>query len=237
MTDYGPLVGPDEVPSWMSDLLAATATIDLARWVPRIPRLPGRTVRPAAVLILLGEGPKGPDLLLLRRADSLSSHPGQVAFPGGVADPDDDGPVDTALREAAEESGVLRSGVRPAALLPSIYVPVTYYEVTPVLGYWAEPSEVYAVDPAETAAVARVPIADLADPANRFRVRHPSGYVGPAFGAPGMVVWGFTGALVSGVLSMGGWEQPWDASHVRDLDEALRDAEGGDPMANAEVPV
>ncbi|WP_170191907.1 NUDIX hydrolase [Saccharothrix syringae] len=208
----------------MSGLLKATAEID-ARAFTRISAPPPGTGRAAAVLVLFGEGPDGPDVLLLRRADTLGSHPGQVAFPGGAADPTDDGPVDTALREAFEETGVLREGVRPLATLPELYVPVSGFVVTPVLAHWARPSPVAPVDPAETAAVARVPVAHLADPANRFRVRHQAGYVGPAFSAPGMLVWGFTAGLLSGLLALGGWERPWDTSDVRDLDLALRATE------------
>ena len=80
----------------------------------------------------------------------------------------------------------------------------------------------HAVDPAETAAVARVPLDHLANPANRFRVRHPSGFTGPAFSAPGMLVWGFTAALLNVVLAIGGWEVPWDMTDVRELDVAWR---------------
>lgn len=216
---------PGDVPEWMHGLLKATAEID-ARAFTRVSPPPPGTGRPAAVLVLFGEGPDGPDVLLLRRADTLGSHPGQVAFPGGAADPTDVDPVDTALREAFEETGVLREGVRPLAALPELYVPVSGFVVTPVLAYWAEPSPVAPVDPAETAAVARVPIAHLADPANRFRVSHPSGYIGPAFSAPGMLVWGFTAGLLNGLLALGGWERPWDTSDVRDLDLALRATEG-----------
>ncbi|MFS8100971.1 CoA pyrophosphatase [Lentzea alba] len=210
-----------EPPDWMQRLAKATETID-ARTFMRVPRAPSDGVREASVLMLFGEGDQGPDVLLLRRADTLGSHPGQVAFPGGASDPDDDGPVATALREAYEETGVLASGVRPLALLPELYVPVSGFVVTPVLAYWEQPSPVAPVDAAETAAVARVPVAHLADPANRFRVRHPSGYVGAAFSAPGMLVWGFTAGLINGLIALGGWEQPWDATDVRDLELALR---------------
>ncbi|WP_158848099.1 NUDIX hydrolase [Saccharothrix deserti] len=218
------LVDPDDVPEWMSGLVKATAEID-ARAFSRISPPPDGTGRPAAVLMLFGDGPDGPDVLLLRRADTLGSHPGQVAFPGGASDPTDDGPVDTALREAFEETGVLREGVRPVATLPQLYVPVSGFVVTPVLAHWDEPSPVAPVDPAETAAVARVPIAHLSDPTNRFRVSHPSGYIGPAFSAPGMLVWGFTAGLLNGLLALGGWERPWDTADVRDLDLALRATE------------
>ena len=78
----------------------------------------------------------------------------------------------------------------------------------------------HAVDPSETATVVRVPVRVLADPRARFQVRHPSGYIGPAFSVAGLVVWGFTGGLLSTLLHLGGWERPWDATRVRDLDEA-----------------
>jgi hypothetical protein len=48
-------------------------------------------------------------------------------------------------------------------------------------------------------------------------VRHPSGASGPAFRVGGMLVWGFTAALIDVLLSLGGWERPWDASRVEDL--------------------
>ncbi|SMD21318.1 NUDIX hydrolase [Lentzea albidocapillata] len=211
-----------EPPHWMQRLAKATEEIDAATFM-RVPRAPEQGVRKAAVLMLFGESEEhGPDVLLLRRSDTLGSHPGQVAFPGGVSDDTDDGPVGTALREAYEETGVLESGVRPLATLPELYVPVSGFVVTPVLAYWEQPSPVAPVDPAETAAVARVPVAHLADPANRFRVRHPAGYVGAAFSAPGMLVWGFTAGLINGLIALGGWEQPWDATDVRDLELALR---------------
>ncbi|ACU34226.1 NUDIX hydrolase [Actinosynnema mirum DSM 43827] len=210
-----------ELPEWMRGLAAAAVDADADTFL-NYPKPPAFTGRAASVLMLFGEGHRGPDLLLLRRADTLGSHPGQVAFPGGAADPEDSGPVGTALREAFEETGVLAEGVRPVALLPELHVPVSGFLVTPVLAHWRTPVPVAPVDPGETAAVARIPVAHLADPANRFRVSHPSGYTGPAFSAPGMLVWGFTAGLVSGLLRLGGWERPWDATDVRDLDSALR---------------
>src|SRR5207245_1395853 len=121
----------------------------------------------------------------------------------------DGSPVDTALREASEETGLVPSGVRPLAVLPELFIWPSQFMVTPVLAHWAEPVAVSPVDQEETAAVARVPLAWLVDPANRFHVRHQSGYVGPAFGVPGMLVWGFTGGLLSVLLSLAGWERPW----------------------------
>lgn len=231
----GPLVQPAEVPPWLRPLLAASAQLPTSA-LTRV-ATPSAGGRPAAVLILFGEdgaGPgSGPDVLLLRRSDGLPSHPGQVAFPGGAVDDTDDGVLAAALREAAEEVGLDPADVLPVALFPQLFVPPSGFIVSPVLGHWVRPSAVRAVDPAETAAVARVPIAVLTDAANRFRVRHPSGWTGPAFALPGMLVWGFTGGLLDAVITLAGWAQPWDGSDVRELDAAWRDVRQLAPLDSA----
>ncbi len=174
--------------------------------------------RPAAVLILFGEGPDGPDVLLTERAATLNNHAGQPAFPGGRIDPEDDGPVAAALREAWEEAGVEPSGVDVLCSLPELYLSRSRHRVTPVAGWWREPSEVAPGHPGEVAAVARVPIGELVDPENRLMVRHPSGIrLGPAFRVRDMLVWGFTAALLTRVLDAGGWSRPWDTGRVEDL--------------------
>ena len=120
-------------------------------------------------------------MLLIEKSAHLRSHAGQPAFPGGGVDPGDDYPVGTALREAEEEAGIDPAGVRVLATLQELFLPPSDRLVVPVVGWWDDPRDVTVGDPREVARVARVPLADLADPANRFRVRHPSGYVGPAF--------------------------------------------------------
>ncbi len=178
--------------------------------------------RESAVLILLGEGPDGPDLLLIERAADMRSHAGQPAFPGGAVDPGDDGPVGAALREALEETGLDPAGVEIFATLPDLWLPPSGFVVTPVLGWWRSPTPVYAAEPAEVAAVHRVPVAELADPANRLRLTHPSGYVSAAFRVRGMLVWGFTGGLLDRLIALGGWELPWDTSRVEPFGSTSR---------------
>jgi 8-oxo-dGTP pyrophosphatase MutT (NUDIX family) len=185
---------------------------DLTRFLP-----PDDGGREAAVLVLLGEGDDGPDVLLIERAHDMRSHAGQPAFPGGGVDGVDVDAVATALREAQEETGVDPSGVEVVATLPRLFLPPSGYVVTPVIGWWRIPSAVSAADPLEVAAAHRVPLRELTDPANRYRVRHPSGWVGPAFGVRGMVVWGFTAGLLDRLLALGGWELPWDPDRVEDL--------------------
>ena len=221
----GPLVDPASLPGWLDPLVRRTAEIgpgELGR-IP-VPRVGGR---PAAVLVLLAEDSRTgePDVLLQVRSPGLSSHPGQVCFPGGGVEDGDDGPVATALREAAEEVGIRADDVRPVAVLPQQYVPPSNFVVTPVLGYWERPGAVAPVDHRETDAVARVLLRVLADPPNRLIVRGPSGCPHPAFVVPGMLVWGFTGGLLAALLTAGGWERPWEPAAVYDLDVAMRLAE------------
>jgi 8-oxo-dGTP pyrophosphatase MutT (NUDIX family) len=184
--------------------------------------------RPSAVLILFGDGPGGPDLLLVQRSPLLRRHAGQPAFPGGAIDESDGGPVPAALREAAEEAGVDPAGVQVLAVLPELFIPRSGFSVTPVLAWWRRPVPVAPGDPGEITSVARVRVADLADPANRLTARFPSGLAGPAFRVGGMLVWGFTAMIVDRLLAIGGWERPWDAGTAEDLPpEVLRAAAGG----------
>jgi 8-oxo-dGTP pyrophosphatase MutT (NUDIX family) len=170
--------------------------------------------------VLFGDGPEGPDLLLIQRASTVSSHAGQPAFPGGAVDDTDADVVAAALREAEEETGLDPSGVTVFATLPALWLPPSGFVVTPVLGWWHAPSPVGVVDPGEVESVVRVPLAELLDPARRMSVRHPSGFVGPAFDVRGLLVWGFTAGLLSRLFALVGWEQPWDASVERELPES-----------------
>ena len=210
-------MSPVDVPGdWLQRLASVPRTVrpqQLSRFLP-----PEDGGRPSAVLMLFGADDAGrPDVLLTQRADSMRSHAGQVSFPGGSLDDDDDGPVGAALREAQEEAGVQPDGVDVLGELPSLYLPPSGFVVTPVLAWWRSPSPVSAVDPAEVARVERVLLADLLDPDNRVTARHPSGYLGPAFTVHGMFVWGFTAGLLSRVLDLAGLAQPWQRDRVVDL--------------------
>ena len=207
----------DDVPPWLQTLADRAATLtagELSRADP-----PAGGGRQSAVLILFGDGASGPDVLLIERSGELRHHPGQPAFPGGAIDPGDAGPQEAALREAVEETGVDPAGVQVVSTLPALWLPPSGFFVTPVLAWWHTPSAVAAVDPAEVAAVARVPISALADPANRVSVRHPSGHLGPAFEVGDLLVWGFTAHLLDRLLDAGGFTRPWDASRLQRLGE------------------
>lgn len=213
----------ESVPGWLTRLSAALPGVraeQLSRFVP--PQSGGRH---SAVLVLFGEGTLGPEVLLIERAHTMRAHAGQPAFPGGALDPADGdpsgaGPVAAAVREAGEEVGLDASTVQVLGVLPALWLPPSGFVVHPVVAWWREPHPVGVIDPAEVAAVARVPLSELVDPANRLRVRHPIGWVGPAFEVGGLLVWGFTAGLLDRLIALGGWEQPWDASCLRTLDDA-----------------
>ncbi|GAA3052561.1 NUDIX hydrolase [Streptomyces sp. NRRL B-1568] len=209
------------LPEWLAPVERAARTIEphqLSRFLP-----PKEGGRQSAVLILFGEGERGPELLLLERAGTLRSHAGQPSFPGGALDPEDgdpegDGPVRAALREAEEETGVDPSGVQVFGVLPRLYIPVSRFVVTPVLGWWRETSPVAAVDRGETARVFTVPVAELTDPENRAMAVHPSGHEGPAFRVGEALVWGFTAGVIDRIVHYAGWERPWDRERLVPLD-------------------
>ncbi len=202
-------------PIWLEPVREVLATVrpeQLSRFLP-----PPEGGRESAVLVLFGEGPEGPDLLLIQRAATVSSHPGQPAFPGGALDDTDADAVAAALREAQEETGLDPAGVVVLGTLPQLWLPPSGFVVTPVLGWWREPTPVGVVDAGEVERVVRIPVAALLDPANRVSVRHSSGFVGPAFDVCDLLVWGFTAGLLSRLFALAGWERPWDASVMRDL--------------------
>ncbi|MEV6393900.1 CoA pyrophosphatase [Streptomyces sp. NPDC051907] len=215
-------VSTDGLPDWLDPVVRAVDVIEPSQLSRFLPPESGRG-RQSAVLILFGEGDRGPELLLMERAGSLRSHAGQPSFPGGALDPEDGdpatvGPLRAALREAEEETGLDPSGVQAFGVLPKVYIPVSSFVVTPVLGWWRAPSPVGAVDPAETARVFTVPVADLTDPANRATTVHPSGYKGPAFLVEDALVWGFTAGVIDRLLHFSGWEKPWDRAKQVPLD-------------------
>ena len=80
------------------------------------------------------------------------------------------------------------------------------------------------VDEAETAHVARVPVRAFVNPENRIMVHRSASmrrYAGPAFLLNEMLVWGFTGQVISAMLDVAGWAQPWNTDDVRELEDAM----------------
>ncbi len=122
--------------------------------------------RPAAVLIPLLRKADAWHLLFIRRTHAPHDrHGGQVAFPGGRCDPDDPDAEAAALREAEEETGLSPRDVRVLGRLRPILT-ITNYRVTPVVGAMPWPYPLHP-QPEEVSRIFTIPLAWLADPANR----------------------------------------------------------------------
>ncbi|OYX35289.1 MAG: coenzyme A pyrophosphatase [Caulobacterales bacterium 32-69-10] len=127
---------------------------------------PTGPLQPAAVLIPLVERDEGLTILLTRRAEGMRRHSGQIAFPGGRADPGE-APWDTALRETREEIGLDPGFVRLAGLTDP-YETVTGFSITPVVGL-VRPGFELTLQAAEVAEVFETPFAYAMDPSNHER--------------------------------------------------------------------
>lgn len=150
-------------------------------------------LRPAAVLLALRDGREGPELLLVRRADHLDEHAGQVALPGGRMDERDGHPAATALREAREEVGLDPGRVTLLGVLTPLPVPVSRHHVVPVVGWLAAGAEV-GIASEETAEAWFTPLAQLLHSARPALLR---GLPGWEYHLPGARVWGMTALVLA----------------------------------------
>jgi 8-oxo-dGTP pyrophosphatase MutT (NUDIX family) len=212
-----PVVGVDHhLPAIAEDLLSASAlrqcfkrSHDAAGWTPEFASDTrghdlSRDAAQAAVLIPLVQRDDGLHVLLTRRTAHLKSHAGQISFPGGRAEPDDDDAIVTALREAEEEVGLPRSACEILGTLPC-YVTITRFEVTPVVALVRPPLSL-VLDAFEVAEAFEVPLRFLMNPAHHRRHayeweggRHQFLSMpwrpGPS-AAPEYLIWGATAAML-----------------------------------------
>jgi len=133
-----------------------------SRWEPELPddlrqRFPD--LRRAAVLLPIVQRPEGLTMLLTTRTAHLSTHGGQVSFPGGRAEEGDSSMIETALRETREEIGLERKHIEVIGVLPD-HVTASAYIVTPVIGLVTPPFELLA-ESNEVAEIFEVPLAFL----------------------------------------------------------------------------
>lgn len=221
---------PERAPGWMADMVEG---VGAARHSERVrSMLRGRAPRPhavdeAAVLMLLtGENARSSEILITHRTPTMRSHSGQMAFPGGRIDATDRGPVDAALREAWEETGLERDRVIPLVALESLTTGGSRRTVRPILAYAADPGSPHAASPVETDDVFFAPVAHLLAPENRLNVGF-LGFRGPAFWINGYLIWGFTGLLIDALFDAAGWTRDYNTTTVP-LQRALRDSRNGE---------
>jgi 8-oxo-dGTP pyrophosphatase MutT (NUDIX family) len=156
--------------------------------------------RPAAVLVALIERPAGLNVLLTRRTKHLEHHPGQISFPGGRREPQDDGPVATALRETREEIGLEQDCLEILGRLAP-YLTVTGFLITPVVGVVGAPL-CLRPDPREVEEVFEVPLSFVLDRRNHQRQQQAfRGQVRQYYVLPyrNYRIWGATAAMLVGL--------------------------------------
>ena len=190
LTGSGP--APDPVAAALADLPAGVA----AKWF-------STPLVPAAVLVPLVLHESGMTVLLTQRTAHLNDHPGQVSFPGGRVEPDDQGPLNTALREVHEEIGIGPELVQVAGYLKPMAV-VTGFAVTPVVGF-IEPGFELTPDRFEVAEVFEVPLAFFLDEANlTHSTRTVRGITVPLFEYQYLEfrIWGATAQMLQGFIEI-----------------------------------
>lgn len=152
---------------------------------------------PAAVLFPIVLRAGAPAVLLTQRTAHLRDHPGQVSFPGGRVEPDDDSAVATALRETEEEIGLARRHIEILGYLPDYYTG-TGFRVTPVVALVMPPFELSA-DGVEVADVFEVPLDFLLDQNNHQRMAiHQAGRRRTFYCMPyqDRFIWGATAGMI-----------------------------------------
>ena len=160
-------------------------------------------MRPAAVLVALFSHQEHDHLLLTRRSDHLPHHRGEISFPGGGQDPQDQRLLDTALRESEEELGIRPADVRVLGQLDDV-ISIHDYRVTPFVAEIPYPYP-FCPDPGEIETVLELPLAEFFEP-SIYRVEDWSwqGRTHPVrfYTVQGEEVWGMTAEIVHQFLAL-----------------------------------
>ena len=176
----------------LRDRLRSALASDPAVEVPEGTRI-------AAVLLPL-VGLEDPELVFTRRTDDLPRHPGEISFPGGMAEPVDDGPQATALREAEEELGIAPASVEVLGALAPVHTVVSAILIVPFVGVLSgEPA--FRLHEGEVAEVLSYPLSRLL--AAEALVEWPIGdqtYRGFAYEMDGNTIWGATAFILHDFL-------------------------------------
>ncbi len=153
----------------------------------------------AGVLILIF--PRKGDLstILIKRTEYSGPHSGQISFPGGKTEKNDISQIETALREASEETGIDPDRISVLGTLTPLYIAVSNIEVLPVVGY-ADRQPDFLIDPVEVEYLIHISLKDLTG--NSLRTEKKLSINGITINAPGFeiqneFIWGATAMILS----------------------------------------
>ncbi len=158
----------------------------------------------SAILILLFPFQQQIQICLIRRPTTMKNHAGQIAFPGGKREKEDADLIQTALREAQEEIGIVREAVEILGEMSPVYVQISDFLITPVLGWLNEKPEI-RIDPSEVDEVIFISLDDLADQVNRIdkEMETISGRIlVPGYEISGCFIWGATAMILAELVDI-----------------------------------
>ena len=174
------------------------------RFVKNFPRVPGKDARIAAVLVLLYPVKDSIHTVFMQRPEYDGVHGGQISFPGGKKEPDDENVIQTALREAFEETGVDPSKVKILGLLTPLFIPVSNMVVTPVLG-WTDNKPTFECQEEEVVFLIDAELNKFLDPSiikiKPFDIRGEMINV-KYFDYEGNTIWGATAMILQELLAI-----------------------------------
>ncbi len=191
----------EPLPGAIAHVKMAPEPIDRRRFLNNLPS----NVRNSGVLILFY--PDGDEVFfpLIKRHEYPGIHSGQMALPGGKMEEADENVIQTALREAEEEIGVDRQEVRVLGKLSDLYIPVSNFLVSPIVGF-VEERPGFVPDPTEVYRVVPVDLDLLSDPLTRKITQKTLGDARemdiPYFSIDGEIVWGATAMILSELMEI-----------------------------------
>ncbi len=163
----------------------------------------GAHPREAAVLGILFQDREDVSVLLTQRTDTVESHRGQISFPGGMRDPEDQTLLDTALRETEEEVGISAEKLEVITPLPSVYIWASNFVATPYFALARQPLHPQP-NPDEVKEVFSVPLSHLAHPENiveeEWTLRNHQVVV-PFYRFEEKKIWGATARMLAMLLA------------------------------------
>ena len=163
------------------------------------------SARNASVLIGLFDENNETYISFIRRASTLRSHRGEIAFPGGSADDSDVSPIVTALREAQEEIGLAPSRVEVLGIMPPVFTVVSNFLITPVVAYLPEGPGTLQLQVSEVAEIIFLPLQGLADPSiyhTEQWVRDDVTHTVYFFDYGSYRIWGATAGMLNTLLEL-----------------------------------